>query len=77
MQALKIIDFTPKQVLPNQKRFQKRLMELVKYADLIDESGAAIGKPYLASEFASAIACFISSVNDEGCREMVERWCNP
>lgn len=73
MQALKIVDFTPQQAWPNEKKFAKRLKDLIKYADMVDECGAAIGKPYLASEFATAISCFIACVNEDGCREMVER----
>lgn len=75
MQTAQITDSTTKQETSQEARFKKRLMQLAFYTEAVDRSGAAIGKPNLASEFATAIVCFISSINDEGCLDLLKRMC--
>lgn len=36
MQALKIVNFTPQQASPHEKKFAKRLKDLIKYADMVE-----------------------------------------
>lgn len=75
MQALKVVDFTPRNQTPEEEIFKKQLMRLAECADAVDNGGRLLGRRCLALEFTTALSCFVTCVNDKDCRGLLERLC--